>query len=126
MKLSLFVFASIVIAASAFSLPVIHFEEQGGEKTVNAKLGDSFAISLVGTPTTGHSWKLTDRGDRSVLAQVGRRQYVTDEENDFVGGTGTFQFQFKAASKGTTTLKFTYLASWGEHTHEAVVHVKVD
>ena len=70
-------------------------------------VGEVFEIVLGGNFTTGYRWDLTQRPDGISL--------VSDEMRaggEAPGSAGTQHFQFKAVSRGSYSLEFSYRRPW--------------
>jgi len=78
-------------------------------KSVSLKVGDTFKVRLLGNPTTGYNWVISDY-DSSVVSQIGDVDYHAD--SSLVGSGGTYTYQFKALGPGATILTYNYLRSW--------------
>jgi len=77
--------------------------------SINAGVGQRFAVELNGNPTTGFSWQLT--------APPGNQVRLIDEDytpasTDQVGSGGVQRFTFEATSAGLTSLAFGYVRPW--------------
>jgi inhibitor of cysteine peptidase len=81
-------------------------------KTITVKVGDVVAISLIGNPTTGYSWR-TAKLDGKAIEQVGEPKYTTNPHRQgMVGVGGTFLFKFNATKSGKTEVKLEYVRPW--------------
>ena len=103
----LFVLAGMLLAACGTNSKGITEDMDG--QTVSVKVGDTFNVRLQGNPTTGYNWVMADY-DSSVVSQVGDVDYHADSL--LTGSGGTYIYQFKALTTGTTMLTFNYLRSW--------------
>jgi inhibitor of cysteine peptidase len=80
--------------------------ETGYELTLN----NQFTIELASNPTTGYSWKWTNKQSVTVVDSVGF-VYITDKP-ELTGSGGKEIWKFRGIKKGTDTLKFEYNRSW--------------
>ena len=88
--------------------------------TIQAKVGENFAISLDSNATTGYEWQLAEELDESIVEQVGDPQYIMEEgAEERVGAGGTEVWTFKGTGKGETTIKFEYVRSWEDEEEPA-------
>jgi inhibitor of cysteine peptidase len=86
--------------------------EKANGTTVKLKKGCILAVQLAGNPTTGFTW-LIDKNNKTVLAPVGKTEYLRDPAPEgIVGRGGKYTFQFKAAKSGTSELKLVYKRPW--------------
>ena len=76
---------------------------------VNA--GDSFIIALESNPTTGFEWMAEIEGDH--ISYLGK-EFVSahDADTNVVGAGGMEYFTYKAESKGSSDVLFSYARTW--------------
>ena len=93
------------------SLIVQDEADDGSLKAI--KVGDTLLVRLSGNPTGGYSWEIADTLNEAILEPVGDGVFTPDDPN-LVGGSGVWEFTFKAVALGTTTLDFGYRRPWEE------------
>ena len=100
---------------------IYDISKEDNGSTINIKKGDRINMSLIGSPSTGYSWRVVDL-DTDVLEQDGEMvvknsipdEAVGDSTRTVVGGPGTFNFSFVANNSGDTVLHFVYHRHWEE------------
>ncbi|MCF8230274.1 MAG: protease inhibitor I42 family protein [Bacteroidales bacterium] len=75
-------------------------------RTVEFSLHSQFQIKLVGNPSTGYTWSVSDY-DNNVLRQIGEAKF--EAQDKMIGSPGTYTFTFETIAAGETTLKLDYL-----------------
>lgn len=85
------------------------FQDNGAKVTL--KPGDVLNLTLNSNPSTGYTWHVT-QNDEKILLQLGEPQFSFGNQTPMPGASGAETFQFKALSKGTTTLTLVYLRPW--------------
>jgi len=85
------------------------FKDNGAKVTL--KPGDVLNITLDSNPSTGYAWHVT-QNDEKVLLQLGEPQFSFGNQTPMPGAGGAETFQFKALSKGATTLTLVYMRPW--------------
>ena len=73
------------------------------------KVGSIIKIELISNPTTGYSWKWTNKESISILDSIG---YSFVPKSNLVGSGGVEIWEFKCKKKGTEVIKFSYNRSW--------------
>lgn len=79
--------------------------EKDSEKPVSLKVGDAIEVVLKENPTTGFLW-VVDTVDKTILEQVGEKEYKAD--SNAIGAGGTMTMRFRAIANGKTKLKLIY------------------
>lgn len=100
----------------------VTIDETSAGKTVSLKVGDTLEVRLEGNPSTGYEWSVAAPSG-SALTQVGERTFVS--KSTLLGAPGVYIFRFKAESKGTEELVFTYKRAWETTPEDRTVTVKV-
>lgn len=78
-------------------------------QTIGLGVGDVLQLELPANATTGYRWVL-DAVDESILVPLGEAEYVPDEtDEDVVGSGGVSVWRFQALAAGETRLKLTYV-----------------
>ena len=80
-----------------------------GTETVSVKPRQIFTVALNGNPSTGFSWNIVAIDSAKVRPQ-GKPRFVA--RSDLPGAAGTFYFDFKALSKGSSKVKLAYFRTW--------------
>jgi len=101
----------LLFALTACGGPVAKLEQADNGADVNLKSGQTFTVSLEGSPTTGYSWEVTEF-DPAVIEWSGEADYKADSM--LIGSGGVFKFTFKAVAAGTSSLKLVYQRPWEE------------
>lgn len=82
------------------------------DKTVWAKAGKEFKITLRSNITTGFQWQLTKAVDREYIVVTGLR-YITRKTRR-PGAGGKEEWTFRAVKPGKTVISFQYVRPWEE------------
>ena len=94
----------------------------------NLAKNETFKINLASNPTTGYSWKWTNKSDINIVDTLKVDYVMNNTDPNIVGGGGTEIWNFKAIKSGTKILKFEYCRSWENNstveTKTFVVNVK--
>jgi len=101
--------AMLITAVTVFSFAKEAKNTKQG-KTIKAKAGEEFIITLKSNITTGYQWQLTKAVDKGFLRLTGLR-YVT-KKTDLVGAGGKEEWTFKAVKPGTAIISFQYVQPW--------------
>lgn len=84
------------------------------ENIVQASSGKEFVITLESNPTTGYSWRLTERPDRSIVEFI-RQRYIPPQDG-LIGAGGKEEWVFKALRSGEIKVLFEYVRPWEKGT----------
>ena len=76
------------------------------EKSIN----EQFQIDLPSNPTTGYSWKWTNKRSVTIVDSIGY-QYIPDNPT-ITGKGGKEIWKFKGKEPGIDTIKFEYCRPW--------------
>jgi inhibitor of cysteine peptidase len=74
-------------------------------KTIELSEDTPFEIELVGNPSTGYQWQVSEINEE-VVKQIGKADYKT--EDDRIGSAGKYTFHFQAVGQGECDLRLTY------------------
>jgi len=74
-----------------------------------AKVDSIIKIELISNPTTGYSWKWTNKESITILDSIGFRFLPN---SNLTGSGGVEIWKFKCKKKGTEVIKFNYNRSW--------------
>lgn len=79
------------------------------DKSITAKVGETFIIELESNPTTGYQWSIT--GPLSPALQKVSSQYVPSKttSSNVVGSGGVEKWTFKAVGTGDAVIQMEYL-----------------
>ncbi len=80
------------------------------EKSIVAKVGESFRVSLCSNPSTGFSWGDPTISPATVLSALDRNTVAAS--GDLIGAAGSEAFTFKVLAPGTATVTFAYGQGW--------------
>ncbi len=109
MKTKMFIFLVLIIFISCSEKEVINnpdFIKSEYEIAVN----QSFQINLVSNPTTGYSWKWTNKQSVTVVDTF-NFGYIPDKPM-LDGSGGKEVWNFRGIKTGTDTIKLEYNRSW--------------
>jgi len=89
------------------------------------KVNESFQVEFDSNPTTGFSWKWTNKQNVSIVESKGS-EYVPSVPVR-PGSGGKEIWKFKGRQSGSDTLKFQYVRSWDETSGNStkIITVKV-
>ena len=94
----------------------------------NLAKNETFKINLASNPTTGYSWKWTNKSDINIVDTLKVDYIMNNTDPNILGGGGSEIWNFKAIKSGTKILKFEYCRSWENNstaeTKTFVVNVK--
>lgn len=94
----------------------------------NLVKNETFKINLASNPTTGYSWKWTNKGDINIVDTLKVDYVINNTDPNILGGGGTEIWNFKTIKSGTKILKFEYCRNWENNstveTKTFVVNVK--
>ena len=112
MNKRLVIIAGIAVFLAAITFPAFAKEAQNTKqnKTIHAKAGKEFSLTLKSNITTGYQWQLTKAVDKEFLILTGLR-YIT-KQADLVGAGGKEEWTFKAVKPGTAVISFQYVRPW--------------
>ena len=86
---------------------IVLTQDRNGE-TIEMGKGVPFTIQLVGNPTTGYEWTVT-QADPAFL-RLTESTYAPD--SSAIGSGGLYTFRFETLQPGTTPLTLLYHRSW--------------
>ena len=98
-------------AAEAVKRPV-EVTFSGGDRTVEARCGQTIRVSLPGNPTTGFTWVLKKTKGDSVTQEGKLAFQKSPAAEGMVGVGGMFVATFKAAKQGQTIFLMEYKRPW--------------
>lgn len=99
---------SLLVLLYTFSGCKIHSKAMKTEYEIG--IGESFQIELASNPSTGYSWKWTNKQEVSVVDTAGN-QYIPDSP-DRIGGGGREILKFKGLKSGSEVIKLEYTRAW--------------
>ncbi len=117
-KLSFFLILSLAILASC-SNP---FTMRDSGRTVEFSLNAQFQIDLVGNPSTGYTWEVSQY-DEHVIRMIGEPKFEVEDKK--IGSPGVYTFTFETIAPGQTTLEMVYKRKF-ETGSEATKTFKLD
>ncbi len=91
--------------------PLTTITSDDNGQLVALSTGDILIVRLEGNPSTGYEWAIRDTLRPQVLRPLGDPKLECDEIGP-PGAPCTVEFQFRAASAGTTPLDLVYKRSW--------------
>jgi len=102
----------LIIVISVVLFFVLFFAVRNSEnsKVIEAKVGNSFTITLDSSPTTGYQWQIARQIDTGLLELIGS-QYIPSKI-DLVGVPGKEEWVFKAVRAGKAIISFNYVRPW--------------
>ncbi len=112
MKKTLLITSLLIVAVlglTACGSSTVKVGEEANGQTIELTTGQKLQIKLVGNPTTGFNWDVSEI-DESVIKQSGEAEYKSD--SNLIGSGGMFTYNFEAVQPGVTTLKLIYHRSW--------------
>lgn len=100
-------------AAGAAGGPLRLTDADNG-KSFSVKPGDTIEVVIAGNPTTGYDWNVVlDDASAALVRQVGDPMYAADSNDEnLVGGGGTYTFTFEALKSGEASLDLAYARAW--------------
>ena len=111
MRVLLKISALVVIIISIFSCSGPYTFEDSG-RTVNFSTDDPFEIVLSGNTSTGYTWHVMPF-DSSVIKQVGKPEFKSEDGK--IGAGGEITFKFQTIADGQTNLLLLYRRGWEEN-----------
>jgi len=94
-------------------------EYNSPSQPIEAKVGESFMITLESNPTTGYKWEASF--DQNLLKLV-KSEYKRDESKaGLVGAGGKEYFIFQGVKSGDAQIKMTYKRSWEQSASDKVL-----
>lgn len=81
------------------------------QKTIVARVGNTFVVSLRERPATGYRWAASGGSAAGRVVDPGAEAEVPDDR-DAAGGTITREFTYSAVKQGQGTLRFEYARPW--------------
>jgi predicted secreted protein len=114
-----------VILLMAFSCArsggiTLHAGDDGSQ--VDLVKGQTFVVSLEGSPSTGYTWEAVEYDER-ILRQVGEPGFTP--ESNVLGASGIQTLRFDAVGKGRTTLRLVYHRPWEDAEPEQTFSVEI-
>ena len=103
--------AVLLVAGTAIAAKTVTIGQKANGKTVHLSTGDTFRVSLAGTPSTGYTWQVL-KVDRTVLKPTG---WTFKPGASRPGASGIETRRFKALKPGTTRLKLGQQQSGSGH-----------
>jgi len=99
-------------------LPLIFLISCTQENVIQAKVGESFTITLESNATTGFSWQLAEGLDETRL-KLESSKYIP-AATDRVGSGGEEKWIFRALKKGSAKISLKYVRPWEKDTAPAL------
>lgn len=87
-------------------------------------IGESFQIELASNPSTGYSWKWTNKQEVSVVDTIDNH-YIADDP-DKIGGGGREIWKFKGIKSGSEVIKLGYTRAWESGTEAVTQTITVN
>lgn len=88
------------------------YGEADSGRTILLERGETFVVELPSNPSTGYTWSL-QRGDSSIVQQVGRPVFVPASNSEGLVGQGGMEvWTFNAMAWGDQRIEFVYQRSW--------------
>lgn len=112
----------LLIGASLCCHPQKQIENISNEK-INARVGESFSISLPTHPGTGFTWEIKTIDDTTMVRFI-KKEYIEigDESYDIPGND---YFEFKALQKGQSKITLWYIRPWKKvHDYQGIKNEK--
>jgi inhibitor of cysteine peptidase len=112
---------NLSIALVALVLVFSSCEKDEQNKSDNIKpdyeisINESFQLDLISNPTTGYSWKWTNREIVSIVDTIDH-SYAPDTPI-LLGSGGKEIWKFKGIKTGIDTIKLEYKRSWESNSH---------
>jgi len=104
-------FAEPSVDSKTDSKIIIEQEQQSNMiNTIQATVGNEFAIVLDANATTGYEWQLVEPIDANLINLV-RSEYIPNK-TALVGSGGKSVWNFKAIQAGKAQISFKYIRPW--------------
>ncbi len=114
----------LAVLAAAMTWPHAAAHAEESRETIRLTVGNSTAIALTETPSTGYRWSLNTSAGSNLstvtISDVGYARGANDKP--LVGAPGVHRFRIAARKPGTAVAVFEYARSW-EHAAPARRHV---
>lgn len=106
-------FVCAVSATAVFSFPQVIKEYTETNTAIEARVGETFVITLGSNRTTGFAWQLAEDFDNNILELVNSEYIVNDSK--LIGAGGKEKFIFKTRGAGKAAISLNYVRAWEEN-----------
>jgi PKD repeat protein/predicted secreted protein len=101
----------ILTGWSVYGQKFVRISKSNAPQTVQLQANEALELNLPANPSTGYGWYLKDKKSGLLkLAPAG--DFIPDNKNNSVGGSGNQVVHLIAESRGTTNLEMVYMRPW--------------
>ena len=111
---------AVVFCACSTGFSVRELTESDSGRTLTAKVGDRFVVSLPSNPTTGYTWSFGSPYDEKVVI-LSSDHLVNPDETAPVGAPGKRILTFSVVGPGKSGIRLEYKRPWERNVRPARV-----